>query len=310
MIELPKINDGGGPQSPALNWNLSDACAAGLGENIFSRTMSGIATTTGSVQREVWDGSVTSRGLANVETSTGQSIVAVSTSAVDTAAGIGAQQVLVTYIEAETLFERFAIGTMNGTSTTIAFVEASWQTVNGLRMPVASVTPVTDAVRLNRAKVIGVGSNMFNAGDIEISLTGPANPQLQIPGAITGAHGYNRDASGFFFCPRGSFYMLTGITTGTTLENAGVRFTISARAHTPTPINTIDVGLWETIATAHSVTNSGALDRSRHIPTMTDVRVEVYDFSGGAEQVNATLSAIEVYDLSVDPEFDLRPGPL
>ena len=296
MVASPKINDGG-TKSPDVMWHLNDALAYGLGECTFSRTRSGLCTTVEDVEREAWDGPTPFRVLPDVD-GAGAALAVVSDDATDTLAGVGAQRVLVTYIEAGTLFERFGIAEMDGL-TPAAVNQAQWVKVNQSMevQEISPAVPVLNAVRVNRMKVCDVGTSDYNVGGIDATIGGAV--QNRIPGTVLGRVGYNRDAAAFAFCPRGSNMMLTGTWLGSSQENSGIRSCVVMRM----PGSSVR----QAVATMISRSDANLIDRARQLPPGSEVVVRINDAGGGDEAYAATFSMIEVYDLKADPSLHLRP---
>jgi hypothetical protein len=299
---LPVINSGIEP-TPSIDWTA--AIAADGSTRTFFRIVSGIRSLSGGAEGEVWAGAPAYRVLPDIA-GAGGDLTAVSDSADDDLAGTGARTLLITYIEAGTLFERMAMVELDGLTPSATAKQVQWESFNGIDVirVIDPAVPVTDAVRVNRVYVHEAGTGNENAGDVTTSIG--ADVQALIPKG-SGFKAYNRDASGFFFIPRGSRVIISAVLNSASLENNGIRFRQQFRHCGPDESGALGVRPWLTEMTNFNRGGQNRLDHEYPLPECGEYRTIAHDEGGGSETVSSTLCYAEIYDHKDDPHLHLRP---
>lgn len=160
--------------------------------NVSGASVRGIVMrnpTTGTSFEDIWGA-----GGEIVYPTAAETWEILSTSANDTAAGTGARQVLVNYLD-DQYIERSTIVALNGTTP---------------------VTLNTDHFRPNGAVVIESGSSKFNEGDITIRDAGTTNPRQTI------LVGFSASEDTHFTVPAGKEILVLNFSSFFTKNNDGV----------------------------------------------------------------------------------------
>jgi len=134
--------------------------------------VAGTNPLVGTVTEEVWD-----VGGTLVYPTAEESWELVSADANDTAAGTGAREVTIGYLDGDYVEQQAVVATNGGTVA----------------------TGITDGFRLLKARVTAVGSGAENAGNITIQATGGGNPRGQINAGDTS----NESQHGHYTIPAG-----------------------------------------------------------------------------------------------------------
>lgn len=281
--------------------------------NGFSSSVNGTRSVGASETVELWSGTAVIRALPDLRVagigltraaSTGGAVTVLSTAAADTSfPGAGANSVLVTFIQAGSLWERFGVASMLGLAAATVYyaeVDASGTVVSG--------NAVTDAVRITGAWVLtaggggGNGPRAVNAGRISARIAGVEQHSISVGvGVALGA---------FLFVPRG-FYCVLGAFGLTATDPAALtvrlwrqRWSVDSDSGEITGLGClapVDVSF-----PAGAV--ASPLKFEERLPPCTDVWVTAFNATGSAEQASALMSFALIQDpLDMDPNPERQP---
>jgi hypothetical protein len=164
---------------------------------------------------------VTSAAFPSNQPVTAQQMQVVSTSANDTAAGIGAQQVEITYLTAP-----FPTNVIDPFKKKTEIV-----TLNGLGVV---TTTATNIFRIDRFRISRVGSTGVAAGNISLQSVGGATTFERIETGLTGAD------SAAHYVEKGYGTLLTGLTFGCSTAGGTILYIIITE---PDPLgNRVGIG--------------------------------------------------------------------
>lgn len=307
MSNFPNVLNARGSQnlSPAPNVPWRDLPGMGGLANGYAHFVSGLRIASETFS-EIWAGVAAVRTLPNI-LGAGGTLTVVSTDATDTVAGTGANVVMVSYIEAGTLFERLGLANLNGV-TPAAVVKATYNPATGAFTPTA--TPVTDAVRVNETRVILAGAGAppankwtdGNAGRIDTSIG--ANVQTSF---LRGSRNLSNGA--FYFVPRGFQGLLTGISTST-IDLSALFFSLRIQFYRRAGGAVVrPLPGYAPLDVAGGFGNiSEDLGTPRLLPPMTDISLRMSNTPAAALQISGSLSFVLLNDLDdPDPNPELQP---
>lgn len=291
--------------TPTMSWREAPAFRA-LGGG-FATFVNGRRNASGLF--ELWGGTAAIRTLPDLRVAgTGQERAAaaggaltITTTGNDTAAGSGANAVSVDYIQAGTGYERFGIAPTGGTQ---AVLQA--QVIDGV--PTIIGGPVTDAIRVNGARVL-------QAGGANVNAPGAANANtITVAIATVQQHAIaplqNRAHGAFWMVPRGFTGRLTGLGLSAA-ESAGLDLRLAAQLWSidkDSGLVTARTGLdvFFDVVFPRGTILSG-LEAPKRLPPLTEFSIRVNN-PGGAQTAAANLSLYLLKDdEDPDPNPELQP---
>jgi hypothetical protein len=299
-----------GTEPPTVTMGWRTHVALGRGDNMHGLSVNGTRSVIGSSTPELWAGVGTTRVLPDLRAagagvtrapSAGGDVTVVSSSVLDTVAGLGANTVLVSFIQAETLFERFGIAELDG-ATPAPVLYASQDPEDPLAF-VQTADPVEDAVRITGAWVLTAGGDSnapreTNAGTISVRIAAPATEEQHAIAVGAGA------ANGAFFTvPRGFYAVLRSALVSSSSVGIPVLRVVEQRWSRSSDGSTITgLGSRAILDMAFAI---GPLELDEQLPPLTDVWATALNPSGADVRSSAKLD----YVLIQDPA-DIDPSPL